>query len=92
MTAVDGHLIGGTVRRAAPGALLAVHAPDGALLGHIARATRADTDDALATARGAQAGWASLAPRDRGEAVAAFAEALEARADRVAARLVEAGA
>ncbi|HET7399304.1 MAG TPA: NAD-dependent succinate-semialdehyde dehydrogenase [Intrasporangium sp.] len=77
-----GLLIGGRWRDATGGATLAVDDPaTGETLARVADATVADGRAALDAAVAAQADWAAVPPRDRGELLRAAYEKLTARAD-----------
>jgi succinate-semialdehyde dehydrogenase/glutarate-semialdehyde dehydrogenase len=78
-------LIGGRWRDSSDGGTLMVEDPStGRALLHIADATVADGDAALAAAATAQADWAATAPRERGEILRRSFEALVARVDELA--------
>ncbi|MCW2531481.1 MAG: NAD-dependent succinate-semialdehyde dehydrogenase [Blastococcus sp.] len=78
-------LIGGAWRDSSSGATIAVDDPaTGRTLAHVADATAADGDAALAAAAAAQGRWARTAPRDRGEILRRAYETLVARVDDLA--------
>jgi succinate-semialdehyde dehydrogenase/glutarate-semialdehyde dehydrogenase len=80
-----GLYIGGEWRPATGAATLSVEDPStGEPLIEVADATPADALAALAAADSAQAGWASTAPRERGEVLRRAHELLLARADDLA--------
>ncbi|MGZ4508233.1 MAG: NAD-dependent succinate-semialdehyde dehydrogenase [Blastococcus sp.] len=75
-------LIAGRWRDAEDGGTLPVEDPStGRTLAHVADATPADGDAALAAAAAAQPGWAATPPRERGEILRRGYEAVVARAD-----------
>src|SRR6185295_19338168 len=77
-----GLLIGGSWRDSSDGATLKVEDPStGEVLTEVADGTVADGKAALDAAAAAQAGWARVAPRDRGEILRAAFEKLTERAD-----------
>ncbi|MGL5863077.1 MAG: NAD-dependent succinate-semialdehyde dehydrogenase [Phycicoccus sp.] len=77
-----GLLIGGSWREASSGARFDVEDPaTGEVLTTCADGTPEDGMAALAAAAGAQAEWAAVAPRDRGEILRRAFEAVTARAD-----------
>jgi succinate-semialdehyde dehydrogenase/glutarate-semialdehyde dehydrogenase len=78
-------LIGGEWRDSGSGRTIAVEDPaTGRTLTHVADATVADGDAALAAAAAAQAEWARTAPRERGEILRRAYEILVDRADDLA--------
>jgi succinate-semialdehyde dehydrogenase/glutarate-semialdehyde dehydrogenase len=75
-------LIGGAWVDGSAGATFEVHNPaDESVLTHIADATPADGERALAAAAGAQREWAATEPRKRGEVLRSAFELLTERAD-----------
>ena len=80
-----GLLIAGSWRAASGGATLEVHDPsNGRVLAEVADASVLDGRAALDAAVAAQAGWAKVAPRERGELLREAFEKLTARADEFA--------
>ncbi|GAA4679468.1 NAD-dependent succinate-semialdehyde dehydrogenase [Pseudonocardia yuanmonensis] len=80
-----GLLIGGEWRQAASGATTKVEDPStGEVLAEVADAGPEDGMAALAAAHDAQAGFAAMAPRERGEILRRAYEAMIARADDLA--------
>jgi aldehyde dehydrogenase (NAD+) len=78
-----GNLIGGAWR-AAPATLPVVNPSDGATIGHIARGTAADIDDAVAAARAAMAGpWGRMDAVARGRLMLRVAELLRRDTERL---------
>ena len=78
-------LIGGSWRDATGSNTLAVEDPaTGRTLTHVADATVADGRAALDAAVAAQRGWASTAPRERGEILRAAYQRITERADEFA--------
>jgi succinate-semialdehyde dehydrogenase/glutarate-semialdehyde dehydrogenase len=77
--------IGGTWRPATGGATLDVENPaSGEVIAEVADGSAADAQAALDAACSAQAGWASTAPRERGEILRRAFELLTARRDELA--------
>jgi acyl-CoA reductase-like NAD-dependent aldehyde dehydrogenase len=83
--------IGGAFPRSESGRTLAATAPDGAVLAHVARASRKDVRDAVRAARRAQAGWAGRTAYNRGQVLYRIAEVLEGRGGQLAAELEAVG-
>ncbi len=80
-----GLFIGGRWQPASGGKTLEVHDPsNGRVLAEVADASVLDGRAALDAAVAAQAGWAKVAPRDRGELLREAFEKLTARADEFA--------
>jgi len=84
--------IGGAFPRSESGRTTAVHAPDGALLAHVARASRKDVRDAVRAGRGAQEAWAGRTAFNRGQILYRIAEVLEGRSGQLVHELVAVGA
>jgi acyl-CoA reductase-like NAD-dependent aldehyde dehydrogenase len=80
-------LVGGTLRRAAPGRGHPVRTATGEVLAYATSAAGADVVDAVAAARAAQPGWAGAAPLHRGRVLHGVAELLDERRDRFAAEI-----
>lgn len=77
--------IGGSWRDASGGSTFAVENPaDGSTLVQVADATVDDGKAAIDAAVAAQAGWATVPPRDRGEILRSAFETVTARADELA--------
>ncbi|RYY44053.1 MAG: NAD-dependent succinate-semialdehyde dehydrogenase [Actinomycetales bacterium] len=77
--------IGGSWRDASGGSTFAVENPaDGSTLVQVADATVDDGKAAIDAAVAAQAGWAKVPPRDRGEILRSAFETVTARADELA--------
>ena len=83
--------VGGAFPRSESGRTFPVTAPDGALLAHVAKASRKDARDAVRAARGAQPGWAGRTAYNRGQILYRVAEVLEGRAAQLAAELAAVG-
>ena len=83
--------IAGAFPRSESGRTMAVNAPDGRLLAHVARASRKDVRDAVRAARGAQEGWAGRTAYNRGQIIYRIAEVLEGRAAQLASELMAVG-
>lgn len=83
--------IGGAFPRSESGRTFPVTAPGGAVLAHVARASRKDVRDAVRAARGAQESWAARTPYNRGQILYRIAEVLEGRAAQLAAELEAVG-
>ena len=80
------HWIDGRARPGASGQCLEVHSPvDGALVSRVALGDQADVDTAARAAEDAVAGWAALAPRERGEVLFAIERGLRAEPASLAA-------
>ncbi len=78
-------VIGGRAAASEAAQTLVVHSPDdGQPVGTIPAGCAQDVDLAVAAARDAAAGWASLTYADRAGAIAAMLDALEACADEIA--------
>jgi acyl-CoA reductase-like NAD-dependent aldehyde dehydrogenase len=84
--------IGGAFPRSESGRSYEVAGADGRPLGRAARASRKDLRDAVAAARTAQLGWASLTAFNRGQILYRVAELMEGRRAQFEAELVDAGA
>ena len=76
--------IGGKFPRSESGYTYEVVSPKGAFLANAAKASRKDARDAVAAARSAQAGFASLTAYNRGQILYRIAEVLEGRRDQFA--------
>ena len=72
--------IGGAFPRSESGRTMAVEAPDGKLLAHVANASRKDLREAVRAARAAQHAWADRAAYNRGQIIYRIGEVLEGRA------------
>lgn len=83
--------IGGAFPRSESGRTFPVRAPDGALLAHVAAASRKDARDAVRAARAAQAAWAERTAYNRGQILYRIAEVLEGRAAQLAGELTAVG-
>lgn len=83
--------IGGAFPRSESGRTFPVRAPDGALLAHVAAASRKDARDAVRAARGAQAAWAGRTAYNRGQILYRIAEVLEGRAAQLADEMAAVG-
>ena len=84
--------IGGAFPRSESGRSYEVAGADGRPLGRAARASRKDLRDAVAAARTAQLGWASLMAFNRGQILYRVAELMEGRRAQFEAELGDAGA
>lgn len=84
--------IGGVFPRSESGRTLAVSAPDGHLLAHVALASRKDLREAVRAARSAQAGWSGRTAYNRGQIIYRLAEVIEGRAAQFAEELAAVGA
>lgn len=84
--------IGGGFPRSESGRTLEVHAADGRLLGHAARASRKDLRDAVRAARAAQPTWAASTAYLRGQVLYRVAELMEGRRAQFESELADAGA
>ena len=73
--------IGGKFPRSESGYTFEVTSPKGAFLANAAHASRKDARDAVAAARSAQSGFASLSAYNRGQILYRIAEVLEGRRD-----------
>jgi acyl-CoA reductase-like NAD-dependent aldehyde dehydrogenase len=69
-----------------------VHAQDGRLLAHAARASRKDLREAVRAARAAQPGWAGKTAYNRGQILYRVAELMEGRRAQFESELADAGA
>ena len=83
--------IGGAFPRSESGRTLAVEAPDGALIAHVARASRKDLREAVRAARGAAPGWSERTAYNRGQIIYRLAEVIEGRAGQFTDELVAVG-
>lgn len=84
--------IGGAFPRSESGRTIAVCAPDGRLLTHVARASRKDARDGVRAARGALDGWAARTPYNRAQILYRVAEVLEGRSAQLVRERVALGA
>ena len=84
--------IGGAFPRSESGRSYEVAGADGRPLGRAARASRKDLRDAVAAARTAQLGWASLTAFNRGQILYRVAELMEGRRAQFEVELGDAGA
>ncbi len=83
--------IGGEFPRSESGRTFEVHAEDGRLLTHAAKASRKDLRDAVRAARAAQRGWAAKTPYNRGQVLYRVAELMEGRRAQFEAEVGDAG-
>lgn len=83
--------IGGAFPRSESGRAFPVTAPDGALLAHVAQASRKDVRDAVRAARGAQPGWEGRTAYNRAQVLYRIGEVLEGRAGQLAGELAAVG-
>lgn len=83
--------IGGAFPRSESGRTMAVESPDGALLAHVALASRKDLREAVRAARGAQPGWAGRTAYNRGQIIYRLAEVVEGRSAQFADELTSVG-
>lgn len=83
--------IGGAFPRSESGRTRAVHDRRGALVAHVAWASRKDLRDAVRVARAAQPGWWGRSAYNRGQIVYRIAEMLEGRRDQCVAEMSRAG-
>jgi acyl-CoA reductase-like NAD-dependent aldehyde dehydrogenase len=79
--------LGGAFPRSESGRSYPVHAADGALLAHVAQASRKDVRDAVVAARKAWAGWAGATAYNRGQILYRIAEMLDGRREQFAAEV-----
>jgi acyl-CoA reductase-like NAD-dependent aldehyde dehydrogenase len=77
--------LGGAFARSESGRHVAATDQAGNHVANVPRATRKDVRDAVRAARGAAAGWQGRTAYNRGQILYRFAEALESRADELAA-------
>jgi len=84
--------IGGAFPRSESGRTLAVHAPDGHVLAHVAAASRKDLREAVRAARAAQGPWAGRTAYNRAQILYRIAEMLEARVPALAEERAALGA
>jgi acyl-CoA reductase-like NAD-dependent aldehyde dehydrogenase len=80
--------IGGAFPRSESGRSYPAAGPDGAVLAHVALASRKDVRDAVVAARKAVAGWAGATAYNRGQVLYRVAELLQGRAAQFAAESV----
>jgi acyl-CoA reductase-like NAD-dependent aldehyde dehydrogenase len=80
--------IGGAFPRSESGRSYPARRPDGAVLAHVALASRKDARDAVVAARKAADGWAGATAYNRGQVLYRVAELLEGRAGQFAAECV----
>jgi acyl-CoA reductase-like NAD-dependent aldehyde dehydrogenase len=80
--------IGGAFPRSESGRSYPARRPDGAVLAHVALASRKDVRDAVVAARKATGGWAGATAYNRGQVLYRVAELLEGRAGQFAAECV----
>jgi acyl-CoA reductase-like NAD-dependent aldehyde dehydrogenase len=76
--------INGAFPRSESGRSIPVHDPSGAVLAHIAWASRKDLRDAVEAARAAQPKWAALTAYNRGQILYRMAEMLEGKREEFA--------
>jgi acyl-CoA reductase-like NAD-dependent aldehyde dehydrogenase len=81
--------IGGAFPRSESGRSYPATAPDGAVLAHVARASRKDARDAVVAARKALPGWSGATAYNRGQVLYRVAELLEGRSGQFAAESVQ---
>jgi acyl-CoA reductase-like NAD-dependent aldehyde dehydrogenase len=84
--------VGGEFPRSESGRSYEVHAQDGRLLAHAARASRKDLREAVRAARAAQPGWAGKTAYNRGQILYRVAELMEGRRVQFESELADAGA
>jgi acyl-CoA reductase-like NAD-dependent aldehyde dehydrogenase len=84
--------VGGEFPRSESGRSYEVHAQDGRLLAHAARASRKDLREAVRAARAAQPGWAGKTAYNRGQILYRVAELMEGRRAQFESELADAGA
>ena len=82
--------LGGKFPRSESGRSYPVHAADGTLAAHAARASRKDVRDAVVAARAAFAGWSGATAYNRGQVLYRVAEMLEGRREQFAAEVAAA--
>jgi acyl-CoA reductase-like NAD-dependent aldehyde dehydrogenase len=82
--------IGGAFPRSESGRSYPVHADNGDLLAHAARASRKDVRDAVVAARKAFGGWSGATAYNRGQVLYRVAELMEGRAAQFAAEVASA--
>ena len=80
--------IGGAFPRSESGRSYPAAGPDGAVLAHVAQASRKDARDAVVAARKATAGWAGATAYNRGQVLYRVAELLQGRAAQFTAESV----
>jgi acyl-CoA reductase-like NAD-dependent aldehyde dehydrogenase len=80
--------IGGAFPRSESGRSYPAAGPDGAVLAHVAMASRKDARDAVVAARKAVAGWAGATAYNRGQVLYRVAELLQGRAAQFTAESV----
>jgi acyl-CoA reductase-like NAD-dependent aldehyde dehydrogenase len=80
--------IGGAFPRSESGRSYPAAGPDGAVLAHVALASRKDVREAVVAARKAVAGWAGATAYNRGQVLYRVAELLQGRAAQFAAESV----
>ncbi|MGN6172003.1 MAG: aldehyde dehydrogenase family protein, partial [Streptosporangiaceae bacterium] len=81
--------IGGAFPRSESGRSDPAAGPDGAVLAHVAMASRKDARDAVVAARKAGPGWAGATAYNRGQVLYRVAELLEGREAQFAAEIVK---
>lgn len=81
--------IGGAFPRSESGRSYPVTRPGGAVLAHVAQASRKDARDAVVAARKAAAGWAGATAYNRGQVLYRVAELLEGRSAQFTAACAE---
>jgi acyl-CoA reductase-like NAD-dependent aldehyde dehydrogenase len=80
--------IGGAFPRSESGRSYPATAPDGAVLAHVAQASRKDAREAVVAARKALPGWSGATAYNRGQVLYRVAELLEGRSGQFAAESV----
>lgn len=81
--------VGGAFPRSESGRTYPVHAADGTLLAHAARASRKDARDAVRAARAAQPAWAARTGYNRGQILYRVAELAEGRREQLAREVAD---
>jgi len=83
--------IGGAFPRSESGRTMVVTSPEGAVLAHVAKASRKDLREAVRAARAAQQSWSDRAPYNRGQILYRVAEILEGRSAQLRSELEAVG-
>src|SRR5690349_17324644 len=85
-----GLFIDGREQSALSGEVFAVYAPaDGNVIGYAARATAADADRVVESARNAADGWSRLPPAERERIMLRAADLLESRTDELLSLVID---